>query len=121
MGLGNSDDSLPALQAAAPALKAAAIARWQAAGVSQLLADHLATIDVLFSDLPNDQLAATQGNFIVLDTNAAGHGWFVDGTPNDNSEFTRNASGALLANTSSRSRTHRCVDGNHARTGTRAG
>ncbi|MCC7334833.1 MAG: DUF11 domain-containing protein [Pirellulaceae bacterium] len=101
MGLGNSDDSLPALQAAAPALKAAAIARWQAAGVSQLLADHLATIDVLFSDLPNDQLAATQGNFIVLDTNAAGHGWFVDGTPHDNVEFTRDSNGALLANTSS--------------------
>ncbi|MEZ6079781.1 MAG: GEVED domain-containing protein [Pirellulaceae bacterium] len=100
IGLGTSPDTLPALQAATPELKAAAIARWQAAGVSQLLADHLATIDILFSDLPNDQLAATQGNFIVLDTNAAGHGWFVDGTPNDNSEFTLDASGALLANTS---------------------
>ncbi|MEZ6079793.1 MAG: hypothetical protein R3C56_30210 [Pirellulaceae bacterium] len=41
-------------------MKAAAIAL-ASCQVSQLLADHLATIDgVLFSDLPNDQLAATQ-------------------------------------------------------------
>lgn len=101
IGPGTSPDSLPALQAAANSLQTAAIARWQAAGVGQVLADHLATIDILFSDLPNDQLAATHGNFIVLDSDAAGLGWFVDSSPSEHAEFTRDASGALLANTSS--------------------
>ncbi|MCA9160856.1 MAG: hypothetical protein KDA72_21140, partial [Planctomycetales bacterium] len=99
IGLGTSSNTLAALQAGTPALKAAALARWQAAGVSELLLEHLAAIDILFSDLPNDQLAATQGNFIVLDANAAGHGWFVDTTPGNDAEFTRDASGAMLANT----------------------
>ncbi len=99
LGLGTSNDTLPALQAGTPALKAAALARWQAAGVSELILEHLAAIDILFSDLPNDQLAATQGNFIVLDSNAAGHGWFVDATPGNNVEFTSDASGSLIANT----------------------
>lgn len=98
IGLGTSPDSLAALQSATPALKAAALNRWQTAGVSELLLEHLAAIDILFSDLPNDQLAATQGNFIVLDANAAGHGWFVDTTPGNDAEFTRDASGAMLAN-----------------------
>lgn len=99
IGLGTSPETLAALQAGAPALKAAALTRWQAAGASALLLEHLAAIDILFSDLPNDQLAATQGNFIVLDANAAGLGWFVDTTPSNDVEFTRDASGALLANT----------------------
>ena len=35
---------------------------------------------------------------ITIDTDAAGHGWFVDPTPNDNSEFThaQNAAGTDL-------------------------
>ncbi|MEO8268485.1 MAG: dockerin type I domain-containing protein, partial [Aureliella sp.] len=99
IGLGTSPDTLPALKAGTPALKAAALARWQAAGASALLLEHLAAIDILFSDLPNDQLAATHGNFIVLDSNAAGHGWFVDTTPDSDVEFTLDASGTLLANT----------------------
>jgi hypothetical protein len=32
-------------------------------------------------------LARTEGNIILLDLDAADHGWFVDPTPNDNLEF----------------------------------
>jgi hypothetical protein len=44
-------------------------------------------VTVLVSDLPNQLLAATTGTTVVLDSNAAGWGWFVDPTPQDNSEF----------------------------------
>ena len=44
-------------------------------------------VTVLVSDLPNQLLGATTGTTVVLDSNAAGWGWFVDPTPQDNSEF----------------------------------
>jgi hypothetical protein len=34
------------------------------------------------------------GRHILIDPSAAGHGWFVDSTPNDNSEFTHAANAA---------------------------
>jgi Matrixin len=40
-----------------------------------------------FSDLAGTAVGLATGNSITLDTNAAGHGWFVDTTPDDNSEF----------------------------------
>ena len=35
--------------------------------------------------------ASKRFGHITIDTDAAGHGWFVDPTPNDNSEFTHSA------------------------------
>jgi len=40
-----------------------------------------------FADLPAGAVGQTVGQTITLDTNAAGHGWFVDTTPGDNSEY----------------------------------
>jgi Matrixin len=40
-----------------------------------------------FSDLAGTAVGQATGTNITLDTNAAGHGWFVDTTPDDNSEF----------------------------------
>ncbi len=37
------------------------------------------------------------GRTILIDRNAAGYGWFIDPTPQDDSEFTPLASGALVA------------------------
>jgi probable HAF family extracellular repeat protein len=62
-----------------------AIARWQAAGANT---SSLGSIDVRIADLDGTTLGFTSGNTIWIDSNAAGWGWFVDATPNDDSEFT---------------------------------
>ncbi len=49
----------------------------------------LDTVQIKVSDLPGDVLGLTAGNTIFIDTNAAGHGWYIDPTPADDSEFTR--------------------------------
>ena len=45
-----------------------------------------------YNDLAGTNLGMESTQFIWLDVNAAGHGWFVDPTPADDSEF-----GATLA------------------------
>ncbi len=40
-----------------------------------------------FKNLPGIELGQTTGQSITLDTDAAGHGWFVDATPDLNEEF----------------------------------
>jgi hypothetical protein len=58
-------------------------------------------VSVLVSDLPDQMLAATTGTTIVLDSNAAGWGWFVDPTPLGNSEFPIALSSGVYAATPS--------------------
>ena len=80
-----------------PTLTEAAISRWQQAGLSTADVELLHSLTVLISDLPGDQLAASHGNFVLLDSTAAGNGWFVDPTSHDDLEFSRAADGALVA------------------------
>jgi hypothetical protein len=47
----------------------------------------LAGVHVDVADLPGTTLGLATGNTIVLDVNAAGWGWFVDPTPEEDSEF----------------------------------
>ncbi len=93
VGVGGTRLSVDAL----PALTDAAIARWEATGLSAADAQLIRSLDVRISDLPGDQLAASHGNFILLDSTAAGNGWFVDATPRDDAEFSSDAGGALVA------------------------
>ena len=58
--------------------------RWVAAGAP---ADALAGLRVAVADLPGLYLGQTHGTTIYLDPTAAGHGWFIDPTPADDSEF----------------------------------
>jgi hypothetical protein len=61
---------------------------------------RLAILDqvaVLISDLPDNLLGATTGTTIVLDTNAAGWGWFVDLTPLTNGEFQKVLAAGVFA------------------------
>ncbi len=44
-------------------------------------------VDLSFADLPGTALAQTTGQSITFDNTAAGNGWFLDSTPDDNSEF----------------------------------
>jgi hypothetical protein len=86
-------------QAELDSVVAAAIGQWALAGASasQLAALHAVTFSVadLAGNIIGDQ---GPGAHITIDTDAAGHGWFVDPTPNDNSEFThaQNAAGTDL-------------------------
>ena len=69
-----------------PPILAEAIARWQGPGVDTL---PLANVTVQIVDLADGYLGMADGNTIYLDDNAAGWGWFVDATPQNDLEFVR--------------------------------
>lgn len=46
-------------------------------------------INVQIADLGGETLGQASGNTIVIDDDAAGYGWFVDETPEDDAEFSR--------------------------------
>ncbi|MGY8767353.1 MAG: peptidylprolyl isomerase [Pirellulales bacterium] len=56
-------------------------------------------VSIQIVDLPGKMLGQTVGpNIIQIDINAAGYGWFIDATPDDNHEFTTTATdGQLVA------------------------
>jgi uncharacterized delta-60 repeat protein len=66
-------------------LLAEAVTRWVAAGADPAL---LSGVTVQVTDLPGTYLGMGSDSTILLDHDAAGHGWFVDPTPADDSEFT---------------------------------
>jgi len=45
------------------------------------------SIEFEIADLPGEQLGQTIGDRILIDTDAAGYGWFVDATPYDDEEY----------------------------------
>jgi hypothetical protein len=81
-------------QAELDSVVAAAIAQWAHAGASAAQLAALAAITFSVTDLSGDVIGEQTPGHITIDTNAAGHGWFVDPTPNDNSEFTHAANAA---------------------------
>jgi FtsP/CotA-like multicopper oxidase with cupredoxin domain len=70
-----------------------AIADWASAGVA---VDLLNALDFAIADLPGAQVGLAGSGRILLDLDAAGHGWFVDPTPAANEEF-RQAGNRLTA------------------------
>src|SRR5204863_1371667 len=68
-------------------LFAEAVRRWAIALSDPTAARPLQLADVQILDLPGRTLGLASGTVIYLDGNAAGHGWFVDPTPRDDSEF----------------------------------
>jgi hypothetical protein len=83
-----SDDVTAVTQAQLDPIVAEAKQLWtQALGAGD---SHLAALDqvtVTAGNLPADRIGATVGTQITIDSTAAGRGWFVDSTPQDNSEF----------------------------------
>ncbi|MCB1087986.1 MAG: LEPR-XLL domain-containing protein, partial [Verrucomicrobiae bacterium] len=61
--------------------------RWIESGVDASQLAALSSISYQIADLPATQLGTASGWVITIDVNAWGQGWFVDATPNDNSEF----------------------------------
>ncbi len=86
-------------QAELDSLVAAAIARWDAAGISPEQSALLRTITFSIEDMPGWYLGSAAPGHITLDLNAAGNSWFIDPTPNDDSEFS--GTGTQLFATSS--------------------
>ncbi len=76
-----TDDVMPLL--------AEAIGKWNAAGLDPTRVAQLADVEIRIADLPGRQLALAAEDRIYLDLNAAGQGWFVDDSPSDDAEFTR--------------------------------
>ena len=56
----------------------------------------LATVDVRVVDLPGLALGEYSDGTVLIDTDAAGYGWFIDATPGDDTEFGRRGE-ALVA------------------------
>lgn len=74
-------------------LLAAAIQHWIDAGATPDQIAQIQNTQIHIADLPDTGiLANTDANGITIDANAAGWGWFIDSTPNDNSEFQATAS-----------------------------
>lgn len=66
-------------------------------------ASHLAVLDGLevdVADLPAGRLAQLAEGRIIIDDDAAGHGWFIDLTPSGDSEFRGNGPSLLAAGSS---------------------
>jgi hypothetical protein len=74
-----------------------AIARWEAAGATPGQLAAMRAANFVVADMPGVEAGTSSGHTILLDSNGAGFGWFVDATPGDDSEF--NGSGTrLMAN-----------------------
>jgi hypothetical protein len=70
-------------------LLSAAIERWGAAGLNAESLARLQHVSLVVSDLAGATIGSSYQDVVVVDHNAAGHGWFVDGTPGDDAEFTQ--------------------------------
>jgi len=76
---------------------AAAIDLYADAGLSASQLETLNRVKVLVSDLEDSRLGEALGTTITIDINAAGHGWFIDVTPNAHEEFNSVGDGLLVA------------------------
>ena len=86
-------------QAELNSVVAAAIAQWAHAGATPTQLAALAAITFSVADLSGNAIGEHSAGHIVIDTDAAGHGWYIDPTPSDSSEFAHaeNAAGTDLS------------------------
>src|SRR5207302_3166149 len=64
-----------------------AVTRWAASLSNADAVRRLRAVRVEVLDLPGTTLGLASGAAIYLDANGAGHGWFIDPTPGEDSEF----------------------------------
>jgi hypothetical protein len=81
----------------------AAIDRWTESSLfDEAMLTLLDGLTFVIADLTGDNLGLTVGDTVIIDTDAAGHGWFIDDTPYQDSEFMpQNSDEVLTANESS--------------------
>ena len=73
-----------------------AIARWAAVGLNASIIAKLEQVQFTIADLSGATLGEAGNDTITIDTNAAGHGWFIDSTLSSDEEFTATDTGATL-------------------------
>ncbi len=73
----------------------AAVARWEASGLTAAQNAYLQNITFNIADMSGLYLGATNPGLVTIDSNAAGYGWYVDANPGDDAEFA-NGSGTRL-------------------------
>ena len=81
-------------------IAAAAMSQWIAVlgqGDSRLAA--LGGVSFEFADLAGAELGYSEGSTVLIDIDAAGHGWFVDASPASSSEFRVRLDRNILAAT----------------------
>lgn len=83
----------PLAQDELDAVVAAALTRWEAAGLTAGQLERLRRLAFTVENLSDIHLGEALGDTIRVDADAGGHGWFVDATPMDDAEFNRNISG----------------------------
>ncbi|MCL4179348.1 MAG: calcium-binding protein, partial [Verrucomicrobia bacterium] len=83
LGSAAQDDSVDFLLA----ILAEATGQWAEQFANASLTARLGQVRVEIADLPGQALAEVRGEVILLDTDAAGLGWFIDLSPADSSEF----------------------------------
>ncbi|QDV68703.1 Calx-beta domain protein [Rosistilla carotiformis] len=66
---------------------AASLDVWQHAGLDSQSVQRLRDLAFEIADLDEDLLGLAQSDRILIDSDAAGFGWFIDATPLDDSEF----------------------------------
>jgi hypothetical protein len=77
-------------------------ARWSALGLlNDAALALLDTVSFQIADLDGLALGHSQGITVTIDVNAAGWGWFVDATPENDVEFARKSDSGLIATPSS--------------------
>jgi hypothetical protein len=78
----------------------AAISQWEdALGADDPRLSALVGLDVTMADLAGITLGYTIGSLVTLDLDAAGYGWFIDGSPEDNVEFRMRLDEGVVAAT----------------------
>ena len=69
---------------------------WIASGqINAAQVSALGRVDIRFADLDGLMIGEALAGTILLDTDAAGNGWFVDSTPGQNEEFGASGQGLL--------------------------
>ncbi len=97
-GASSVASTVPALTTSdVQAVLSEAVGKWAAAGFDAL--SSLSSTEIVIADLPDATLGLAVGNRVYLDIDAAGYGWFVDLTPQDDEEYERIATQGLVANT----------------------
>jgi hypothetical protein len=70
------------------AIVSAAISRYEDLGLSGAALNHLKSVQFQVQNLGGATLGLGGTGIVLIDDDAAGHGWFVDATPGDDAEFS---------------------------------
>ncbi|MHC4756894.1 MAG: matrixin family metalloprotease, partial [Planctomycetota bacterium] len=78
-----------------------AVERWvDAVSIDDTILTMLHEVTFQLVDLDGLTLGQATDGIVLIDINAAGHGWFIDDTPSDDVEFSLRNDGTLLTDSS---------------------